>query len=106
MINIDSKEIGIFVSKLIVEKFGSAREFCREYLKKDGTDETEGDNWKTAVNFYENGNIVSFRDTLAVTGIITNIANVTKKSGNTQITNLIYKLNKSYNNIRNISSGN
>lgn len=65
-----------------------------------------GDNWKTAVDFYENGNIVSFRDPLAVTGIITNIANVTKKSDDTQINNLIDKLNKSYNNIRNISSGN
>lgn len=63
-----------------------------------------GDNWKKGVDFIENGNIVSFRDMLAVTGIITNIVNVTKKSKDVQVNRLIDKLNKSYNNIRNIKT--
>lgn len=60
------------------------------------------DSWKKEFDFFENGSIVSFRDTLTVTGIITNIANVTKESKNAQINRLIEKLNKSYNTIRNI----
>ena len=61
-----------------------------------------GDDWKTEVVFSENGNIVSFRDTLSVTGIITNIVNTTKKSKDDQIYPLIEKLNESYNSIRDI----
>ena len=64
-----------------------------------------GDNWKNEVDFNKNGNIVSFRDTLSVTGIITNIANVTKKSNNSQINQLIKKLNDSYNRIVQIKRG-
>ena len=60
-----------------------------------------GDNWKKEFDFFENGNIVSFRDTLAVTGIITNIANVTKESKDHQVNDLIKKLNMSYDSIRN-----
>lgn len=60
------------------------------------------DSWKREVDFFENGNIVSFRNPLANTGIITNVANVTKESKDNQIDKLIKKLNTSYNNIRNI----
>lgn len=52
--------------------------------------------------FSENGNIVSFRDILAVTGVITNIVNVSKKSPDAQASELIERLNVSYNNIRNM----
>lgn len=61
------------------------------------------DYWKKEVIFYENGNIVIFRNTVFVTGIITNIANVSKKSKDDQINRLIEKLNKSYNSIRYIA---
>lgn len=61
-----------------------------------------GDYWKEGVDFYDNGNIVSFRDIFFVTGIITNIANVTKKSKDEKIDRLIDKLNESYTSIRNI----
>lgn len=60
------------------------------------------DGWKREAIFSENGNIVSFRDPLAVTGIITNIANVTKESKDAQVNVLIEQLNKSYNKVRNI----
>lgn len=63
-----------------------------------------GDSWINEVKFSENGNIISFRDCFAVTGIITNIANVTKKSQDVQVDWLIKKLNKSYNSIRNIKA--
>lgn len=63
------------------------------------------DSWKKEVDFFKNGNIVSFRDTLAVTGIITNIANVTKESKDAQVNRLIKKLNESYNSICNIKMG-
>ncbi len=62
-----------------------------------------GDYWKKEVDFHENGNIVHFRDPLAVTGIITNIAKTTKKSANNKINRLIKKLNDSYNGIKNIT---
>lgn len=62
------------------------------------------DAWKNEVYFWKNGNIVSFRDTLAVTGIITNIINATKKSRDNQINELIEKLNKSYSRICNIKT--
>ena len=62
------------------------------------------DGWKREAIFSENGNIVSFRDPLAVTGIITNIANVTKESKDDQVNRLIERLNKSYNKIRNIKT--
>lgn len=63
----------------------------------------DGDNWKKEVDFHENGNIVHFRDSLAVTGIITNIAKTTKRSADSQINRLIKKLNDSYNGIKNIT---
>lgn len=62
------------------------------------------DGWKREAIFSENGNIVSFRDPLAVTGIITNIANVTKESKDDQVNRLIERLNRSYNRIRNIKT--
>ena len=62
-----------------------------------------GDYWKKEVNFHENGNIVHFRDMLAVVGIITNIARATKESADSQINRLIKKLNDSYNVIKNIT---
>lgn len=61
-----------------------------------------GDNWMRELYFSENGNIVSFRDILAVTGVITNIVNVSKKSPDAQASELIERLNVSYNNIRNM----
>lgn len=61
------------------------------------------DYWKKEVEFHENGNIVHFRDTLAVAGIITNIARATKQSKNPQINRLIKRLNDSYNGIKNIT---
>lgn len=62
-----------------------------------------GDYWKEEVNFHENGNIVHFRDTLAVTGIITNVARTTKESTDSQIKQLIKKLNETYNRIKHIT---
>ncbi|MDE6852133.1 MAG: hypothetical protein K2J67_06545 [Lachnospiraceae bacterium] len=62
-----------------------------------------GDDWKKEVDFHDNGNIVHFRDTLAVDGIITNIVKTTKKSMNGQINLLIKKLNDSYNGIKHIA---
>lgn len=61
-----------------------------------------GDGWKSGFDFYKNGNIISFRDTLVVTGMITNIVNVSKKSKDNNKNRLIDKLNESYDNIRNI----
>ena len=60
--------------------------------------------WKREFDFFEDGNIVSFRDCFAVTGIITNIANVTKESKDDQVNSLIERLNRSYNKIRNIKT--
>lgn len=62
-----------------------------------------GDYWKKEVIFHEKGNIVQFRDSLAVTGIITNIAKTTKESADSQIKRLTEKLNDSYNGIKNIT---
>ena len=62
-----------------------------------------GDYWKKEVDFHENGNIVHFRNPLAVTGIITNIAKTTKKFSDSQINRLINKLNDSYNRIKYIT---
>lgn len=62
-----------------------------------------GDYWKEEFYFSENGNIVSFRDCFAVTGIITNIVNVTKMSSDAEENRLIKRLNASYNSIRNIT---
>lgn len=59
-----------------------------------------GEDWKKEINFHENGNVIHFRDTVAVAGIITNIAKATKKSADSQINRLIQKLNDSYNSIR------
>lgn len=61
------------------------------------------DDWKTEVEFHENGNIVHFRDTRAVTGIITNVVRATKKSADPQINRLIKRLNDSYKEIANIT---
>lgn len=33
---IDNQEIGIYISGLIEREFKSARQFCKEYLQKDG----------------------------------------------------------------------
>lgn len=63
-----------------------------------------GGDWKNEFDFYKNGNIVSFCDTLAVTGIITNIAHVTRKSKNDEINELIEQLNKSYDRIKNLKT--
>lgn len=63
-----------------------------------------GDGWKEEFDFYENGNIVSFRDTFSYKGIITNIAHTTKKSKDGQINKLIEKLNESYESVRNIKT--
>lgn len=62
-----------------------------------------GDYWKKEVEFHENGNVVHFRDPLAVAGIITNVARVTRKSGNPQINFLIKRLNDSYKRIKYIT---
>lgn len=62
-----------------------------------------GDYWKNEVEFHENGNIVHFRDPLAVAGIITNIARVTKRSKDTKIDSLVKRLNDSYNKIKYIT---
>ena len=62
-----------------------------------------GDGWKQEIKYKKNGNIIHFRDTLAVTGIITNIARATKTSTDTQINRLIQKLNNSYNAIIHIT---
>lgn len=59
--------------------------------------------WKQGIKFHENGNIVHFRDTLAVAGIITNIARATKKSVNPQINRLIKRLNDLYKGIKYIT---
>lgn len=62
-----------------------------------------GEHWKKEVGFHENGNIVHFRDTLAVAGIITNVARVTKESANPQTNCLIKRLNDSYKEIKYIT---
>ena len=61
-----------------------------------------GDKWKKEVAFHENGSIVHFRDTLLVTGIITNIA-TTKRCTNNRVNLLITKLNDLYNGIKHIT---
>lgn len=63
-----------------------------------------GDYWKEEFYFSENGNIVSFCDPLAVKGIITNIVNVTKEAPDAQASELIERLNASYNHIRNMKT--
>ena len=59
---------------------------------------------KKEIKFHKNGNIIHFRDTYAITGIITNIVKVTKKSNDSQINQLIKKLNTSYNSIKDITN--
>lgn len=61
-----------------------------------------GYDWTEDVDFFTNGSIISFRAPFAVTGIITNVIHVTKKSEDVRINELIEKLNKSYEIIRNI----
>lgn len=61
-----------------------------------------GYDWTEDVDFFTNGSIISFRDPFAVTGIITNVIHVTKKSEDVRINELIEKLIKSYEIIRNI----
>ena len=60
-------------------------------------------NWKKEVEFHDNGNIIHFRNRLAATGIITNIAKATKKSNDCEIDKLIKRLNNSYNSIKYIN---
>ena len=62
-----------------------------------------GEDWKKEVDFHENGNIIHFRDTHAVTGIITNIAKTTRGSAKSEIKQLIKKLNDSYDRIKHIT---
>lgn len=62
-----------------------------------------GDDWKKEMHFHENGNIIHFRDSLAVTGIITNIARAKRESTDRQINGLIKQLNDSYNAIKYIA---
>lgn len=62
-----------------------------------------GDKWKQEVAFHENGSIVHFRDTLLVTGIITNIARTTKRCTNNRVNLLITKLNDLYNGLKHIT---
>lgn len=52
--------------------------------------------------FYDNGSIISYRDSGVKNGIITNIVQVTENSPDIKINNLIEKLNKTYVNIRDI----
>lgn len=59
-------------------------------------------NAKDDFNFSENGNIISFCNIYEHKGIITNIVNVTKMSSDSQINELINKLNESYRKILNI----
>lgn len=94
--------------KTALEKSIEHNEDTWEKLKaliKESVDDGcyHGDYWKKEVDFHENGNIVHFRDTFAVTGIITNIAKTTKKSSDSQINELINKLNDSYNRIKHIT---
>lgn len=55
------------------------------------------------VDFYTNGNIISFRDRLSLDGIITNIVFIKEKSESIKINNLIDELNDLYNKIVNMS---
>ncbi len=62
------------------------------------------DNWQKEFDFYENGDIISFRDTYSKTGIITNLIRTKKKSTEPCINHLIAQLNDSYNKVRNIKA--
>ncbi len=99
-----------FVKKALeksIEHNENTKEKLKELIKESVNNKCYyGDLWKKEVNFHENGNIVHFRDTLAVTGIITNIAHATKKSADSKINRLIKKLNDSYNGIKNITEEN
>lgn len=91
-----------------LEKSIAHNESTREKLKSLIKDSINngcyyGDYWKEEVYFHENGNIVHFRDTIAVTGIITNIARATKESPVRETNQLINKLNNSYNGIKYIT---
>lgn len=55
------------------------------------------------VDFYTNGNIISFREEYSSDGIITNIIIIKEKSENIKINNLIDELNDLYNKIVNMS---
>jgi len=87
-----------------IEHNESTREKLKSLIKESVNNGCYyGNHWKEEVGFHENGNIVHFRDTLAVAGIITNIARTTKESANSQINRLIKKLNDSYNEIKYIT---
>jgi hypothetical protein len=60
------------------------------------------DDWKKEYDFYDNGNIVSFRDTFAVKGMITNVVHATKTSKKDDTNKLIKELNRTYNKIKNL----
>ena len=59
-------------------------------------------NWKEWLNFYKNGDIVSYLDFFTLTGIITNVAHATKQSNNIETNQLIQSLNQSYDRIKNL----
>lgn len=89
-----------------IEHNESTREKLKLLIKESiGNGCYSGGDWKKEVDFHENGNIISFRDTLAVAGIITNIAKTTKESTDSQAKQLIKKLNDSYNGIKHITEG-
>lgn len=92
--------------KKSIEHNENTREKLKSLIKESVNNGCyRGDYWKKEVDFQENGNIIHFRDTLAVTGIITNIARTTRESEDSKINRLIKKLNDSYNGIKHITEG-
>lgn len=55
-------------------------------------------------NYYENGNIISFRNPMYSKGIITNIVHSEKGSKSPKIQSLIEKMNETFNRIKNIKN--
>lgn len=58
--------------------------------------------WREKYDFYDDGNFVSFRNKRTYDGIITNIAVVSKKSGDRHTQTLINNLNDIYKQIKNL----
>lgn len=58
--------------------------------------------WRENYDFYDDDNFVSFRNIKARTGIITNIAVVSKKSGDPHTQMLINSLNEIFEQIKNL----
>lgn len=74
----------------------------QEYFKNESV---KNDIFKSImhyVSFYDNGNLISYFDTVSKDGIITNIIQVKANSGNSKIDNLIKELNISYHKIHSI----